>query len=311
MLVVALRYAPDIEAEAAAGRAERGLPPLPLASYGRPAAKVARFARGNWYREIMDRLGHCAVATFAAITREGLAGRLDLEGKPPRRWPRFVNSRFPEKALALAAGLGTIGRNNLLIAKKTDGSNILNALDFQGHLIKSNSCSECITNLPIWSSAVVIGLMLLPFDIKMEKHEDGDSSRGIAPSFFAFCGDCRLCIDACPSRALSISYIPGFERYLCIQNYSSIEGHLPDFINNSWTDQLYGCDLCLEACPYFKPDEEAHVNHGRIGGFFDARSLADLNDEQIRALFRGSALDQKWISPRALRRNAAIIAQKA
>jgi len=39
--------------------------------------------------------------------------------------------------------------------------------------------------------------------------------------------------------------------------------------------------------------------------------LADLNDEQIRALFRGSALDQKWISPKALRRNAAIIAQKA
>ncbi|HOD58155.1 MAG TPA: 4Fe-4S double cluster binding domain-containing protein [Rectinema sp.] len=311
MLVVALRYAPDIEAEAAAGRAERGLPPLPLACYGQPAAKVARFARGNWYREIMDRLGHCAVATFEAITRERLAESLDLEGKPPSRWPRFVNSRFPEKALALAAGLGTIGRNSLLIAKKTNDSDILNLLDFQEHLIKSDSHNACIMNLPIWSSAVVIGLMLLPFDVKMEKLEDKDSPRGIAPSFFAVCSDCRLCIDACPSRALSISSIPGFERYLCIQNYSSIEGNLPDFINNSWTDQLYGCDLCLEACPYFEPDEEAHVNHGRIGGFFDAGSLANLNDEQIRVLFKGSALDQKWISPKALRRNAAIIAKKA
>ncbi|HQB07203.1 MAG TPA: hypothetical protein PK712_05050, partial [Rectinema sp.] len=64
-------------------------------------------------------------------------------------------------------------------------------------------------------------------------------------------------------------------------------------------------------CPYFEPDEEAHVNHGRIGGFFDAGSLANLNDEQIRVLFKGSALDQKWISPKALRRNAAIIVKKA
>jgi len=308
-LVVALRYAPDVEAEEAAARALRGLPPLPLARDGRPAARVARFARGNWYREILDRLRNCATATFGAIIKEGSAERLGLEAKPPQRWPRFVNSIFPEKALALAAGLGTIGRNGLLIAKKTNNSDIFDALDFQEHLIASDS-SKPTTNPPTWSSAVLIGLMLLPFDFDMLKLEKKDIFGGVAPSFFAVCGNCRLCIESCPSRALSFSSLPGFARHLCIQNYSSIDGNLPDFIEKSWADQLYGCDLCLEACTYFEPDQKAHTNRGRIGGFFDAESLADLSEEQIQALFKASALDQKWIAPGALKRNAAIVIQK-
>ena len=310
MLVVALRYAPDVEAEEAAARALRGLPPLPLARDGRPAARVARFARGNWYREILDRLRNCATATFGAIIKEGSAERLGLEAKPPQRWPRFVNSIFPEKALALAAGLGTIGRNGLLIAKKTNNSDIFDALDFQEHLIASDSSKPTTTNPPTWSSAVLIGLMLLPFDFDMLKLEKKDIFGGVAPSFFAVCGNCRLCIESCPSRALSFSSLPGFARHLCIQNYSSIDGNLPDFIEKSWADQLYGCDLCLEACTYFEPDQKAHTNRGRISGFFDAESLADLSEEQIQALFKASALDQKWIAPGALKRNAAIVIQK-
>ncbi|MEN6381671.1 MAG: 4Fe-4S double cluster binding domain-containing protein, partial [Rectinema sp.] len=290
-------------------RARRGLPPLPLARDGRPAARVARFARGNWYREILDRLRNCATATFGAIIKEGSAERLGLEAKPPQRWPRFVNSIFPEKALALAAGLGTIGRNGLLVAKKTNNSDIFDALDFQEHLIASDS-SKPTTNPPTWSSAVLIGLMLLPFDFDMLKLEKKDIFGGVAPSFFAVCGNCRLCIESCPSRALSFSSLPGFARHLCIQNYSSIDGNLPDFIEKSWADQLYGCDLCLEACTYFEPDQKAHTNRGRIGGFFDAESLADLSEEQIQALFKASALDQKWIAPGALKRNAAIVIQE-
>jgi len=86
------------------------------------------------------------------------------------------------KALALAAGLGTIGRNGLLIAKKTNNSDIFDALDFQEHLIASDS-SKPTTNPPTWSSAVLIGLMLLPFDFDMLKLEKKDIFGGVAPSF--------------------------------------------------------------------------------------------------------------------------------
>jgi len=48
------------------------------------------------------------------------------------------------------------------------------------------------------------------------------------------------------------------------------------------------------------------VSSGHIGGLFDAKVIAGMEDTQLRALFRGSALDQRWIEPEALRRDATL-----
>lgn len=123
LLVAAFRYAPDALPESSASRAERGLPALPAVSEtDSRACSIGRFARANWYHEVLARLSDCA----RLVTEEAKS-----QGKAlfsPRQWHRFVNSKFPEKALAIAAGLGTIGRNGLVIARRTDLTGFLTML---------------------------------------------------------------------------------------------------------------------------------------------------------------------------------------
>jgi epoxyqueuosine reductase QueG len=294
MLVVALSYAPDVEAEPAADRAARGLPPLPLPKEGKPVARIGRFARGNWYGEIGARLAACAAASSLDIAEAG------LPLFPPKHWHRFANSRFPEKALAVAAGLGAVGRNGLLIAEASEAGQERGGAAGGG--LPNSGVTRAYFHSSTRSSAVLLGLMLLPFDLE----QDVIPQRHPPLADLSLCGDCRNCVDACPSRALHFAPAPAFERRRCIQHYASISGPLPDFIEASWQNQLYGCDLCLEACPYFRPDPGARTDRGKIGGSFDAASIAGMEDAQLRALFRGSALDQKWIEPGALRGNARL-----
>ncbi|MCX7878809.1 MAG: tRNA epoxyqueuosine(34) reductase QueG [Ignavibacteria bacterium] len=64
------------------------------------------------------------------------------------------------------------------------------------------------------------------------------------------CGECNLCISACPTGALVEEYV--IDAYKCI-SYQTIEnrGDIPDEINlDGW---IFGCDVCQEICPYNLP----------------------------------------------------------
>lgn len=289
LLVVALRYAPDVAPESSESRAMRGLPPLPSAAQRTPCAcSIGRFARANWYQEVLARLKN----SVSVLSEE--AKNLGKPVFPARQWHRFVNSKFPEKALAITAGIGALGRNGLVIARKTEAA-----------LHMGSPENEQQANQEDWSSAVVLGLMFLPFgfpaEINMPHH------KVLKP--LSRCGACTRCVQACPSKALSLSDVPAYDRERCIQNYTSSCTPIPAAVHEAWGSQLYGCDICLEACPWFKPDQTATSTHGCIGGFFDAAAISTLSDEQIRLLFKGSALDQKWIEPEALRRNACRVSK--
>ena len=65
------------------------------------------------------------------------------------------------------------------------------------------------------------------------------------------CGDCRRCIDACPTGAIVEPYIIDAGRclsYLTIEHKGPIDGKLTKHIKPG----QYGCDLCQRACPYNK-----------------------------------------------------------
>lgn len=79
------------------------------------------------------------------------------------------------------------------------------------------------------------------------------------------CGDCRLCLDICPTGAL----IEGgqLDSQRCIAFLTQTKGMLPDEFRTHIGNRLYGCDTCQTVCPKnkgkinwmheeFKPDPE-------------------------------------------------------
>ncbi|QDQ00157.1 tRNA epoxyqueuosine(34) reductase QueG [Lysinibacillus fusiformis] len=79
------------------------------------------------------------------------------------------------------------------------------------------------------------------------------------------CGDCRLCLDVCPTGAL----IEGgqLDSQRCIAFLTQTKGTLPDEFRTHIGNRLYGCDTCQTVCPKnkgkinwiheeFKPDPE-------------------------------------------------------
>lgn len=271
--VVALRYGEgEFERDGSAGAFGGG-----AEAAGEVMVGLARFARANWYKELSSRLQTVVAATIAQASREGLAL------PPAKTWRCLVNSGLPEKPSAVAAGLGWLGRNGLLVAARGEGS-----------------------SGPGFSSAVVLGLLLCPVDL------DPPAAEPIEPR----CGRCRRCVDACPTGALGLERLSAldgggageaaYSRERCIQHWTAAAGKLPAPIEAALDGRLYGCDSCLEACPYFLTDENAATSHGRLGPALSARRLLDRDDAALRRDLDGTALDRSWMSLDAFRRNAQL-----
>ena len=103
------------------------------------------------------------------------------------------------------------------------------------------------------------------------------------------CGKCTQCIDCCPTQAITSPHHLDARR--CI-SYFTIEhkGSIPQEFREAIGDRIFGCDDCLEVCPwnrFAKASTEAK---------FAAREYIDmslnefltLSDENFRSLFSRS-----------------------
>ena len=116
------------------------------------------------------------------------------------------------------------------------------------------------------------------------------------------CGKCTACITACPTQAITAPRRVDARR--CV-SYLTIEhkGPIPEEFRIAMGDRIYGCDDCLDACPWnrFAMESREMTFHARVIVFEKRlRDFLDLDDEGFRALFAKSPI-KRIKRPRFLR----------
>jgi epoxyqueuosine reductase len=106
------------------------------------------------------------------------------------------------------------------------------------------------------------------------------------------CGSCVRCIDACPTAAITAPYRLDARRcisYLTIEN----KGPIPMEYRKAIEDRIYGCDDCLEACPWNRFAVASNETRFYMPSELQEMSLSELatlSDDRFRSLFRHSPI---------------------
>ena len=121
-----------------------------------------------------------------------------------------------------------------------------------------------------------------------------------------YCGRCTRCIDACPTGAITAPH--QVDARHCI-SYLTIElkGPIPVGLRPMIGDRIYGCDDCLDACPwnrFAKVSRETAFAMRREVAAMKLRDYLSLDAEKFRRLFRDSPV--KRTKRRGLLRNVCV-----
>lgn len=118
------------------------------------------------------------------------------------------------------------------------------------------------------------------------------------------CGQCRRCLDACPTGAFPRPYVVDARRcisYLTIEHKEAIPPDLRPLMGN----RIYGCDDCLAVCPWNKFAVAAReIGYQPRADAPLLAELAALDEAAFRARYAGSPI--KRIGRDRFLRNVAI-----
>ena len=120
------------------------------------------------------------------------------------------------------------------------------------------------------------------------------------------CGTCERCINACPTGAITAPHKLDARRcisYLTIELKSSIPLELRSLIG----DRIFGCDDCLDACPwnrFAKVSRESAFAARKSTTAYALRDYLRLDEVEFRDRFRNSPI--KRIKRRGFLRNVCV-----
>ena len=249
--------------------------PVPHGENGEPRGWISRYAWGDDYHDVLrERLD-----ALRESLREHFTGPFEARA--------YVDTGpVQERVLAKYAGLGSLGKNTLLLNQ-------------------------------MLGSFFFLGVILTTLDL-----EPTLAANELPPP--DLCGNCRRCLDACPTQAFVEPYVMDARK--CI-SYLTIELHglIPEEFREPMGNHVFGCDICQEVCPWnrrapistipqfqarvFPPAEENLTSRSltpQAESFYLPRLewLLQLSEADFRELFRGSPVKRtKW---RGLMRNACI-----
>ena len=219
---------------------------------GTPRGKIARYAWGDDYHDVIKKRLRDFAAKLPEITGRPVKTRIFVDDGP-----------MNDRAAAARAGIGWFGKNTNILTQ-SHGSWVFLA--------------QVITDIP------------LEPDTSLKKT----------------CGQCSLCIPACPTGAIVAPYVIDNKR--CI-SYLTIElrGAIPRELRPLIGDWVFGCDICQDVCPVNRKAQ------GSLEPAFQQRHdfaapalmpLLDLDQTAFSARFRRSPV--KRAKRIGLQRNVCI-----
>lgn len=126
------------------------------------------------------------------------------------------------------------------------------------------------------------------------------------------CGSCTLCIQACPTDAITEPYVVDATRcisYLTIELRGD-ESVIPQELHAGMGNKIFGCDDCLDVCPFnlrAEPTRESAFQPSAITLAPSLDELSRLDEQTFLTLFQQSPIRRAKIH--GFQRNIAI-AQK-
>jgi epoxyqueuosine reductase len=116
------------------------------------------------------------------------------------------------------------------------------------------------------------------------------------------CGECRLCIDACPTGALDE---PGtLDATRCLSYWTQAPAPIPAEYRPALGAQVYGCDICQDVCPWNRGVERRRRNEPEQDGHVDL--VAWLEQDGAALVSEYDRLYVPRNDARWLRRNAIV-----
>jgi len=126
-----------------------------------------------------------------------------------------------------------------------------------------------------------IGILILNIDIEYDP-----------PFTEEYCGECRLCIDACPTGAINDNGT--IDARKCIANVTiERRGPIPGELVPHLGKRIYGCDKCQEVCPWNKKAKVRKTQEFTINeevAVMSPKQWKDLSKENFTRLFGNTAM---------------------
>ena len=148
-----------------------------------------------------------------------------------RDYHRTVGARMKQLADLLAAGTGAAARWYVDTGPVVEKAYAAAAgLGFLGR--------NTLLVSPRLGSFVFLGVVLTDADVE-----------ATGPGPVGGCGTCRACVDACPTGALDGQ--GGLDPNRCLAHWNAgARTPVPAMVASRLGGNLYGCDLCQDACPW-------------------------------------------------------------
>jgi epoxyqueuosine reductase len=205
----------------------------------------------------------------------------ELDGIGPGDYRYYVDTGpVLERGWAARSGLGFRGKNAMLISRQHGNWLFL---------------ASILTRLEIWPDE----------PLRKGVRPEQDEPAGL------LCGKCTRCLEACPTDAFPEPGVVDARR--CI-SYQTIEnkGIIPRELRPGIGSRIYGCDVCLEVCPWNRFAQEGRrmllTARGDIAQL-DLREILELTPVRFAEIFRGTAI--KRLKLTGLLRNACVVAGNA